>query len=124
MKSTRSFIKIGISLPVICFFSTNVMSLPAQAQVQNHSSTGAKYADDSLIITTSPGADMNKIKALLTDVHATVIRTLHVNRENYSLLFVKPEKGKADETLKNILAKKDKNIQSVGRNGVYRAGSQ
>jgi len=124
--------KIGIGLAAFCVSSTNVISVQAQLrapgqgqaqQPQNHSA-GAKYADDNLIITTSPNADMDKIKALLTEEHATVIKTLHINRDNYSILFVKPEKGKANETLKSITDKKDPNIQSIGRNAVFKAGAQ
>ena len=73
-------------------------------------------ADDTLIITLSPGADQDKVKEVLDEVNGTVIRTLHVDKDNYDILFVKPEKGKAEETIKKITGKKDKNFKAVERN--------
>lgn len=73
-------------------------------------------ADDTLIITLSPGADQDKVKEILDEVHGTVVRTLHVDKDNYDILFVKPEKGKADETIKKIAEKKDKNFRAIERN--------
>lgn len=73
-------------------------------------------ADDTLIITLSPGADQDKVKEILEEVHGTVIQTLHVDKDNYDILFVKPEKGKAEETIKKIAKKKDKNFKAVERN--------
>jgi len=73
-------------------------------------------ADDTIIVTLSPGADQDKVKEILDEVHGTVIRTLHVDKDNYDILFIKPEKGKADETIKKLADKKDKNLKAVERN--------
>jgi hypothetical protein len=75
------------------------------------------YADETIIIRLRPGADSDKVKEILDEVNGTVIKTRHVNVSNYDILFVKPESGKADDTIKKILDKKDNNFKSITRNG-------
>jgi hypothetical protein len=79
---------------------------------------GTNLADDTIIITTAPGADMDKVKEVLDEVHGTVINKLHIEKENYWTLFVKPEQGKADETFQTLLDKKDKNFKAITRNNL------
>ncbi len=59
---------------------------------------------------------MGRVKKTLDEVHATIRRTLPVTSDNYTILFVMPEKGKADDTLNKILAKKDHNFEAISRN--------
>lgn len=89
--------------------STSTSSAPSAAQ-------SGDVVDDTLILTLTPGADMDKVNETLSELNATVIRTLHVNGDNYTILFIKPEKGKTEDTLKKISSKKDKNIKAVSRN--------
>ena len=99
------------------------LSQLGSAQNQRHSRPAKSkqaYADDTLIITLNPGADMDKVNEVLDDVHGTIVRTLHVDAGNYSILFVQPEPGKADETVKKISDTKDKSFKSITRNKVLK----
>src|SRR6516162_3635182 len=62
--------------------------------------------DDTMIVTLSPGADSAKVKEVLDEVHGTVVRKLHINRDNYDILFVKPERGQEDNAIQKITSKK------------------
>jgi len=75
-------------------------------------------ADDTIIMSLRSGADMDKVQEVLDDVNGTVIKTLHVNADNYDILLIKPEKGKEEETIKKITDedKKDKNFKVISRN--------
>lgn len=75
-------------------------------------------ADDSIIISLRPGADMEKVKEVLSDVNGTVIKTMHVNADNYDILVIKPQAGKQEETMKQITDKDktDKNFKLITRN--------
>ncbi|HEY9731928.1 MAG TPA: S8 family serine peptidase [Drouetiella sp.] len=96
-----------------------VLSATSQTALAQHSlyrNTSDKYADETLIITLCAGADMTRVQQTLDELHITVRRTLPVVSENYTILFVMPEKGTADATLNKILAKKDRNFETVSRN--------
>src|SRR5262249_2397767 len=91
-------------------FSLLLSVLPACAQTHNPQparTPAQPLVDDTIILTLASGADNQKVKEVLDEVHGTVVRTLHINKENYSILFVKPEKGKEEDTIKKILSKKD-----------------
>ena len=94
----------------------------AEASPQQTSDSEPQLADDTIILLLTPGADMDRVAEIIKGVHATITRTLHVNQENYSILFIKPEDGKADETCKKLLEQKDKNFRSIARNYLVRPG--
>jgi len=78
-------------------------------------------ANDMLLVRLAPHTDRNKAKAdLLKEAQATVIRDMHVDRDDYSIFIVQPPKGQREATLKKIEAmmKHHPEIQSVTRNGV------
>lgn len=121
MKGVGSLITVGIAQVAVCaLFASIVPKVAAQGQSRSrsHSASNQEYADDTLIITLTPGADMDKVKDELNEVHGTVTKTLHIDAGNYSILFVKPENGKCGETIKKINEKKDKNFKSISRNQI------
>jgi hypothetical protein len=81
-------------------------------------------ADDSIIISLRSGADRDKVKEVLDDANGTIIKTLHVNADNYDILVIKPEQGKEEETIKQIADKDktDRNFKLITRN--YRLHAQ
>ncbi len=98
-----------VRLTCICICALLFGCAPAHSQTSNR-------LDETIIITLSPGADMNKVKATIDQAHGTVRRTLHVNYDNYSILFVMPQTGTADSTVQRILLNADSNFRSVRRN--------
>jgi hypothetical protein len=76
----------------------------------------AKLVDDTIILTLNPGADMDKVNEIVDEVHGTITKKLHVEKEDYWILFVKPPAGEATKTYKELLSKKDKNFRAIGRN--------
>ena len=113
----RHIILALTSLGMICLpgLSANAKTNPEKS-MPTPKAQSDNLADDTIIVTLSPGADQDKVKEILDEVHGTVIRTLHVDKDNYDILFIKPEKGKADETIKKLADKKDKNLKAVERN--------
>jgi DNA polymerase elongation subunit (family B) len=75
-----------------------------------------KFFDDTIIITLSPGANMDEVNRVIDDVHAKVVRKMHVEKENYWILVLKPEVGKVTKTYEKLVNKKDKNFRAVDRN--------
>ncbi len=75
-------------------------------------------ADDSIIISLRSGADRDKVKEVLDEANGTIVKTLHVNADNYDILVIKPEQGKEEETIKKIADKNktDKNFKLITRN--------
>jgi hypothetical protein len=92
----------------------------APGQLRGQQSTSA-LADDTLIITLNPGANQDEVKQLLEEAHGTVIQTLHVDSDNYDILFVKPERGKFQDSIKTITKKKGKNVKAIDGNYRYKA---
>lgn len=110
---------LPISLSCVAAAISQTGNAPRRSTIAQDSQ---KYADDTLIITLKPGADMEAVKETINEVHGTVVRTMHVDAGNYSILFVKPEAGKVDETMKEINDKQDKNFKSISRNRVLHRG--
>ena len=84
-------------------------------------SAAPSIADDTLIVCLYPGANKEQVAEVLEQAHGTVTRTLHVDNDNYDILFIKPEPGKSDETIKKITEKRGKNFRSIDRNYTYGA---
>jgi hypothetical protein len=124
MRARGLFRKLSVSRQLSWCLAWAIVGQSAQAANLNGSQANpsAAYADDTLIIVLKPGADMNEVKEVLNEVHATITGKLHANKDNYYMLFVKPEKDQVDETIKKILGKKDDNFRSISRNHVFKAG--
>lgn len=118
-------------ISLLCFAGgsiviTSVDASPSKPPLQSQTSVrepkpapqaaATPMADDTLIITMAPGADMDKAQELLDEVNGTVISKLHINADNYDILFVKPEPGKGDETVQKLFGKKDKDFRSIEHN--------
>lgn len=80
-------------------------------------------ADDTIIVSLRSGADKDKVKELLDDVGGAVVKTLHVNADDYDILLIKPAPGKEEETIEKIgdQDKKDRNFKLISRNYRRRA---
>lgn len=91
---------------------------PRQLRGQQATSS---LADDTLIVTLYPGANQDEVKQVLDETHGTVIQTLHVDADNYDILFVKPERGKSQDTIKTIAKKRGKNFKAIDGNYSFRA---
>ena len=80
-----------------------VQSAPAG----NSSSSDSDLADDTLFVLLAPHTDRQKaIENLQSDLNATVINDLHVNKEDYSILQLNPGQGQRETTLNKLLQSK------------------
>ena len=105
----------------IGFYLFSLSGIPVDAHVNADKPSSSKapnvtLADDTIVVTLEPGADVKKVNGLIKQVHGTVIHKLHIQKENYWTLMIKPEKGKENETYQKLLSKKDKSIRAVTRN--------
>ena len=122
MRRTNRVMSVRIMGLALLVFLVNSSNLLADARPGGNRiipvATGSKLAlvDDTIIVTLAPGADMDKVKDVLNEVHGTVLRKLHIDRDNYDILFIKPERGQEEKTIEKISGKKDKNFRSIDRN--------
>ena len=92
-----------ITLLSVGFYLVSLTSVPASAHVNSDKPSSSKappvnLADDTIVVTLKPGADIEEVNGVIKQLHGTVIHKLHIEKEDYWTLMIKPEKGKGTET--------------------------
>lgn len=105
-----------ISTCLLLFLVLLAIPVIAQHMSKSISKSKAQLADDTLIVLTAKGADLNKVYETLAAANCRVLQTVNVKKGGYFLISVKPEPGKLVETENKILATSDKHIKAVRRN--------
>lgn len=120
---TQSKRQLSLFLAAIILIGSSPAAFAVGPKLTPQSSTPT-LADDSLIVLLAPHSDCNKAKGdILNSAQAATVKELHVNREDYSVLHVRPPAGQREMSFNQISAMRRQHpeIISVQRNYMVHA---
>lgn len=103
-------------IPFVLAALLSLIQLPAYSQ----NSAPGPFADDTIILTTAKNANKDRVTEMVRGASCTVRTTIHMEADNFDLLYLNPGAGRADAAYAALDRMKDNNVRSVGRNMLYK----